>query len=149
MIEEVEEEYQVRHVHGQAKVDEGIRSIAFDSTCLLYQGSDHGGQSQDKLGQLEDCDHLCHPARDPHPSCLQGVVGVHDGVYGVVGGTRPSGDGRRCCRGPGTVEQHRGVVIPVEEIEWGLAEDDECCVPQLNDLGEDEQQAPEGHVSLI
>ena len=105
------------------------------------------------LGELQHGDELGHPARDVEAHGTSSIVGVHQRVDKEVHATEDAAHGVGVVHPVVGVGQNGHVMIPVEEGERALAEDDEGCVSQLQELGETEQVAPDsgardhGHVA--
>ncbi|KAJ8281414.1 hypothetical protein GJAV_G00067400 [Gymnothorax javanicus] len=64
-------------------------------------------------------------ARDAEPRRPERVVRVHDRVHQVVHGHEPPSAGHHVLVGVPGVEQHRDVVVPVQEDQLLFAKDDE------------------------
>ena len=103
----------------------------------VVRGRDVNGAAHHHLQGLERGDHHGQHIGHLDPAGPDPVVSVHEGVHCVVHHHEPSaGRGEADIGVPGEPE-HSHVVIPVEEDQLLLPEDDEHCVHQLWQLSED------------
>lgn len=85
-------------------------------------------QTHHHLQDLGSCDDHGKGTRNPQPSSPSSVVRVHERMYGVVHGHEPTASCHLVLVGVPGVEEHSDVVVPVQEDETLLTEDNEDCV---------------------
>lgn len=93
----------------------------------VHQSQD--GQAHDHLHDLGSGDHHGAGAGHTQARRLRRVVGVHEGVDCVVHGHEPASTCHLVPVGEPGVEQNGDVVVPVEEDEALLPQDNEHRVP--------------------
>lgn len=94
------------------------------------------------MSDLQARDDDVDPFGDAESHGAECIVGVHEGVHREVHGDEPAAG--RCLvlhRVPG-VDEHGGVVVPVQEDELLFAQDDEERVDEFDDFGECEEPCP-------
>mmetsp|Transcript_25034 Transcript_25034/g.56789 ORF Transcript_25034/g.56789 Transcript_25034/m.56789 type:complete len:264 (+) Transcript_25034:272-1063(+) len=104
-----------------------------------------GQRDRDAKGHLDQLQHR-HEQAPPWRSRANGcqeVIRVHNGMHTVIHRHKM----QTCRHLPDerviAVEQHRGVVIPMQEVDRLLPQDEESCVDELKVLREDEDKYPE------
>lgn len=95
------------------------------------------------LQQLEGSDEHGHLPRRTVPHRPQRVIRVHNRVDAVVHDDEPASASRVLGVAEPAVEEDGDVVVPVEEDEGLLPEDDEDGVAQFGELAQDEHPRPE------
>lgn len=95
------------------------------------------GQAHGHLHDLGSGDHHGAEAGHAHAGRLRRVVGVHEGVDGVVHGHEPASACHLVPVGEPGVDQNGDVVVPVEEDEALLPQDNEDRVPWETNQAED------------
>lgn len=137
--EEVAEEHKVAEVHewGPEDVlkvrvtlvmlhpveDQVVNDTAHQHLSDLGQGDEHG-----KLpGNSET-------------GCSQGIVRVHHGVHAIVHGHEPTTPGHHVLVGVPGVQEHSDVVIPVQEDQLLLPQDNEYCISWKTEKENDLQE---------
>mmetsp|Transcript_46609 Transcript_46609/g.143754 ORF Transcript_46609/g.143754 Transcript_46609/m.143754 type:complete len:325 (-) Transcript_46609:52-1026(-) len=149
LLEERREEDEVRRVHDEAHA--AVRAVdgaRVGVVVEVVEGGDDGGHPDDHLQQLQRRDRLRERLHDLARHVAQvhhEVVAVHDRVDEEVHRREP--EARRDAvqvRVP-AVEHHGGVVVPVQEDDRLLLEDEEDGVHQLGDLRQSEDGHPKPH----
>lgn len=151
LVEESGEEYKVAKVHGERELDVEPGDVTLVLVLLQILGRPYVDDAADNhLSQLAGGDEHGDVFPRPVAHGTQRVVGVHDGVHAVVHDDVPA-CGRCVLRvGEPRVEQHGYVVVPVQEDEGLLAQNDEHRVSQLGQLGQNEQERPTpGHPVVL
>eukprot|EP00981_Chlorochromonas_danica_P000288 scaffold67_cov180-Ochromonas_danica.AAC.2 len=116
------------------------RGVALTAEDVVIVRSSHDGRAHKHLRDLQQGD---DPRGEPLGDLLESletVVEVHDGVHGVVHGDEVESCARHGHIGVPAEDQHGDVVVPVQEDQRLLAQDNEDGVDQLGDLGPDEEQ---------
>lgn len=122
---ELDKEHKVAEVHEGGP--HNVLHVRWTLLTLLHprvhQVVDHA--AHDHLGDLGQGDEHRKLARELEARRSQGVVGVHDGVDQVVHGHEPAAASHHVFVGVPGVEQHGNVMVPVEEDEFLLPQDNE------------------------
>jgi hypothetical protein len=71
------------------------------------------------------------------------VVEVHDAVHSVVHGSKEQPGGSLGSKGVPAAEQNRNMMIPMQEHEFLLVNDNEESISKFRDFAQDEEHAPE------
>jgi hypothetical protein len=92
-------------------VDQVVNDTAHEHLSDLRQGDEHG-----KLpGDAETCG-------------PQGIVRVHDGVHAIVHSHEPTPPCHHVFVGVPRIQEHSDVVVPVQEDQLLLPQNDEYCI---------------------
>ena len=143
LVEESNKQDEVRCIH-----DEGDRDRLFLHLAVRALPDHSVGVRNDKdagqhLGDLQRRDGHGNGFAQPDAQTLDRIVGVHEEVDDEVDAHEVAAKGRSL-RGARPGEEEDGdVVIPVQEDDGPLAEDQEDRVSQLHDLGQSEGGHPE------
>lgn len=92
-------------------VNQVVNDTAYQHLRDLGQGDEHG-----KL------------PRDSETSRSQGIVRVHQGVHAEVHGHEPTTPGNHVLVGVPGVQEHSDVVVPVQEDQLLLPQNNEYCI---------------------
>mmetsp|Transcript_46610 Transcript_46610/g.143758 ORF Transcript_46610/g.143758 Transcript_46610/m.143758 type:complete len:372 (-) Transcript_46610:52-1167(-) len=146
---ELRKEDEVRRVHDERGTENRVRVALAAGGVLAEDGRDHDEeqpahhlhQLQRRDQQGERLDDLPRHAAGAHEE----VVAVHDGVHHVVHAGEVNADGVVGRVREPAVEHHGGVVVPVQEDDRLLLEDEEDGVHQLGDLRQSEDGHPKPH----
>lgn len=124
VVEEGGKQQQVAQVHERAP----RHVVHVGGAARLVHPAVHQAHHRQAHHHLQDLrrrdDHGQRP-RDPHARRPRRVVRVHEGVHRVVHGHEPGAAGHLVLVGEPAEEQHSDVVVPVQEDEALLPQDDE------------------------
>lgn len=124
LIEEDGEEQQVAEVH-QRGADDILHGGEAVLLIIPEVEEPHNAYPHDHLCDLHERDQHGKGSRHTHAGCFSRVVAVHECMDGVVHGHEPAAAGHTVfIRVPG-VEQDSDVMIPVQEDQTLLTQDDE------------------------
>ncbi len=141
--EEVREEHKVAKVHHRRPEDVLLGDGTAAARRLRHIGLVVDVAAGDHLQDLRRGDHLRDEAGHLDAHGLARVVRVHHRVHKVVHGHEPAARRRKVLVRVPAVDEHGGVVVPVEEDELLLAQHDEHRVDELGQLAHDEHVGPE------
>lgn len=144
LIEEVSKQDQIAGVHGKGYEDVTVGSAALTPGTQIVQTSEIGHNADDHLENLRESDEHAHLLWDPETHGFQGVVCVHEGVDDEVHHYEPASSGDQLTVAVGAVAEHGQVVVPMQEDQGLLAQNDEHSVSQLDELGIHHDEGPEG-----
>lgn len=133
---ELQKQKQVAPVHDKG----GTVVFFFDPAgrvrhIIIETGQRHA-DTDDHLGDLKDGDPYGVEPLRAHFHRHQKIVSVHRGVDAVVHNDEENAGRRRCHVGMVAVQEHRNVVVPVQEDEGLFVYDDEKCVNELGKFTE-------------
>ncbi len=147
--EEASKENKVGCVHEEGDFNVVVGDVTLIASLFHLVGPDVHHCSHHHLGQLSCGDAHGNPARNPELEGLEGVVAVHGTVDKVVHADKPTGSGNVVGVRVPSIEEDSDVVVPVEEDEWLLPENDEHCVAQLRHLAQREHPVPESTHTVV
>ena len=142
LVEEVEEEYEVREVHEKRHGDVLIADLALFAVALLEVGNEIDVDAENHLRYLAARDRNVHPLGYAEAERSKAVVRVHGGVHREVHDDEPASAGAQLHGREPAVDEHRGVMIPVEKDELLFAQHDEQRVDELGHFAQHEQPRP-------
>lgn len=127
LVEEVTEEQQVAEVHERCPAHVVQARVAVAALHpAVHQATDHHAHCH--LNDLGTGDEHRQWAGHPQASCPRRIVAVHEGVHSVVHSHEPATACHHVLVGVPRVEQHRDVVVPVQEEQLLLAQHHKSCV---------------------
>ena len=143
--EEVKEEHKVAEVHERRVFDVVERDGALDRRLVGLRSIGYPVDiaAGDHLHDLRRGDELRDEERHAQSHRLARIVRVHERVDEVVHGHEPASARRVVLVAVPAVDEHGGVMIPVEKDELLLAQHDEHGVDELGQLAHDEHEGPE------
>ena len=144
VVEEIREKYEVAGIHEETVAEVFIGLLAVVTLFLVLVDQDIDGNANRHLGYLQCCDDHGYPLGDVETESFETVVGVHEGVHGVVHHHEPSAWGGVVCVAVPDVDHDSDVVVPVKKYQGLLPQDNEHSVPQFIGLGDGEQVSPDG-----
>lgn len=139
IVEEFEKQQKVREVHNKGPCDVLLANMTFSTVLLLIPGDTVDVDADDHLKDLTTRDGDVHPFGDLEAEGAQCVVRVHDWVNGVVHDREPATGGGEVASWEPAVDEHGGVVVPVQEDELLFAQHDEDRVAQFRQFAHDEK----------
>ena len=142
-VEEVGEEEEVADVHHDGIVNVLHRLLAIVAARLHFVRLNVDEYADGHLRYLHRRDHHVDRLRYAHLYGAEGVVGVHERVHGVVHHHEPATGRRVVGVAVPHVDEHADVMVPVQEDEALLSEDDEDRVAQFVHLRHGEHVRPE------
>jgi hypothetical protein len=138
-VEEVKEEEKVGAVHDKGPLDVLVGDTT-GAAALLHLIRRHVHiDADDHLGQLRGRDCHVDPFGNAHAHGTARVVRIHGRVHCVVDEREPAARRAEVVTRVPAVDEHSGVVVPVEEYELLLTSHDEECVEELGHLAQYEQ----------
>mmetsp|Transcript_1729 Transcript_1729/g.3825 ORF Transcript_1729/g.3825 Transcript_1729/m.3825 type:complete len:283 (-) Transcript_1729:128-976(-) len=147
--EELREEVEVGGVHCDRRINGDALNLAIAS-CKVGADSDAvDDQTPNHLHDLNDSDHRSDRL---HQFCRCGEghqeeIHVHDRMDEVVGARKPQTWGVLSRESQPTEKHHCGVVVPLQEPDLFVFENEEDSVAQLWDLGKAEETECQNHRS--
>lgn len=142
LIEEDGEEQQVAEVHQRGADDVALGGEAV-GVMIPEVEEPYDAEPYEHLCDLHERDHHGTESRHSSAGCFSRVVAVHERMDDVVHGHEPAAAGHTVfIRVPG-VEQDGDVMIPVQEDQTLLTQDDEHRVPELRRFTQSEDERPE------
>jgi len=147
--EELCEEDKVRAVHGEGDFGRALRDPTHLSALIEKVGVVSNEAAKDHLNDLRGGDYHRNVLRHPDPQSTEEVVGVHHGVDNVVHADVPSSWSDALCECMPRKQQYSDVMVPVEEDEVLLPQDNEDSVSQLRDFGQGEQPGPQARDTVL
>ncbi len=122
MVEEVEEEHKIGEVHEERPAQVRVADIAA-ATLALGQVDEHVYvHAPNHLRQLQGGNENVNPLGYAELHGAECVVRVHERVDGVVDGAEPARRAGHVAECEPAVDEHRRVVVPVQEHELLFAE---------------------------
>lgn len=124
LVEEVGEEQQVTEVHegGPANVVDTGRAVSLRQPAVNQHRHHQPHGHLDNLGAGHE--YGAGPRHTPARG-TRSVIAIHERVHAEIHGHEPAAAGHHVLVGEPGVEQHRDVVVPVEEEQLLLPEHDE------------------------
>mmetsp|Transcript_102275 Transcript_102275/g.266789 ORF Transcript_102275/g.266789 Transcript_102275/m.266789 type:complete len:392 (+) Transcript_102275:167-1342(+) len=139
--EELEEEHEVAQVHRQTKHRVRAVHVALLASALVHHRLDRHEHAHEHLQQLRQGDE--DGVRGDVLAVWrrrQRKVAIHNRVHGVVHGGEPQARGDAGGVGVPAVQQHRGVVPPLQPDHRLPSQQQQDGVEELCDLGVDEER---------
>lgn len=142
LIEEDGEEQQVAEVH-----DKGVDDVVHggDAVDFVFPEIEEpqNAQPHEHLRDLHECDQHGDGSRHASAGRSNRVVAVHECMDGVVHGHEPAAAGHTVFIRVPAVQQDSDVMIPVQEDQTLLTQDDEHRVPEFRRFTQSEGKRPE------
>ena len=103
------------------------------------------------LEDLEYCYELCNNRGNSDIDSFEGIVRVHDSVDKVVDARKVKLQGTLCRPTKGVIgeKENSDMMIPMQETEFALPQDNEDRVSQLHQFGEAKYETPEDYAWVM
>lgn len=142
LVKEMEKQQEITEIHNKRPFDVLVADLAMPALLLDQISHYVDVYAKDHLGQLGARDRHVDPFGNLETERAEAVIRVHDGMYCVVHEDEPAARGGKVFARKPAVDEHGGVVVPVQEDELLFPQNYEQSVDQLGHFAQDEQPRP-------
>lgn len=117
LVEETGKQYKITEIHGNRQINVGLWNVTGLWSVGLEEtmGPHIDGTANYHLGQLQWCYDHGNETWWIETGRLQGIVRIHDRVHAVIHDNKPAGRWGIFGVGEPRIDEHRDVMIPVQE----------------------------------